>query len=382
MAHPIIRVPPYNLYLVGISTSIGNLPEGGSELREEYIVEQDGWVDPEEPTSTFARAYFPEQQDLAESLRIMLLPIWGMVYWQWNLSTSPMHWPMKLQRIDVTAEPAMAGKARVILYWRTMYTIDPCRIRAAAEGFPLFYDHYYLPMSVEYTPSGRDALIFRRDWTTPPLATLDISVSDIGGTAAILGSKDGFPIEVNQTKIRARLVKDSSVIKKIDAAVYFSLFTGKKNSDIFMGFPIGSLVCDGISIVDLSGEFYELVFDATFDQYYHHSQVATILADQLPATNSTGTELADVKWQRVKRDAVNFNEIFFQTALGTWPDHHRLYAEKGSWVIPCAPLEGDFRIYDPLNLAEYDTDGNVIGFGEVTTDTIVPDYTVSGRKAE
>lgn len=197
------------------------------------------------------------------------------------------------------------------------------------------YTALHLPTAVDVGSSTRTMALFRRNWTTPPIANIDKSGSDIGGDAAILGSKEPYDTVVSQARLRVRLVEDAEILPIDGVATFMALAVGKRNSDVFLGFPAQSLVLESFAINKLEGEFYEFTFDAVFDRYYEHDQVPEFDTDGLPKMNSTGTELSDVRWQRVERDTFDFNTLFSytDTDFGVNLDAIRQeMAEKGYWT--------------------------------------------------
>lgn len=193
----------------------------------------------------------------------------------------------------------------------------------------------HLPTTVDVGSSTRTMALFRRNWTTPPIATLDKSAADIGGDAAILGTKEPYDTVVSQARLRVRLVEDAEILPIDGVATIMALAVGKRNEEIFMGFPVQSLVLESFAINKLEGEFYEFTFDAVFDRYYEHDQIPEMDVDGQPKTNNTGTEFSDVRWQRVERETIDFNTFFAYTDanFGLTPDPIRQeIAEKGYWT--------------------------------------------------
>ena len=195
-------------------------------------------------------------------------------------------------------------KIRAQLRWSTLYVPDP---EDANTNI--------LPSSTEYTAVTRSTTIYRSGWSVTPPATADSSL-DVGGTS-IAGMDQGSPCQVAQVRIRMRFTQDASVVSMLNAATTLTTYIGTKNSAVFAGFAIGSLICDGVNIGDAGNEFYEVVFDFTFDAFYHHEQVATVDADGR-AKRTTAGALSEVKWKRLNRTATDFNNIYsLDTGLKT-----------------------------------------------------------------
>ena len=261
-----------------------------------------------------------------------ILPDIGMVYGTWNTSaTATGSWHEWARCRGYTINPLPDGRVQVVTQWTTQYTAVPDSVVAHLP-------EVILPASVEAQSGSRTMELYRTGWTTGALATVDKSGSDIGGTATAKGRK-GIPVEVPQMKIRVRLVKDATLTDITAAIVYFSLnMVGARHKDPvgsldFLGFPTGALWCEGINIVKLEGEFFEVIADFVFDKYYEHEQVPEFDAAGEPALDSTGTNLIDVRWDRLERDEFDFNEIFFHS-LSPWvvDQDQKDFALKGYWL--------------------------------------------------
>jgi hypothetical protein len=203
-------------------------------------------------------------------------------------------------------------KVRAQLRWSTLYAVDPEAPNSLV-----------LPSSAEYTAVTRSTTIYRSAWSVSPPAATDAS-SDIGGSS-LAGNDQGTPCQVAQVRIRMRFTQDASVVSMLTAATTLTTYIGTKNSASFAGFAANSLICEGVNIGDAGNEFYEVVFDFTFDAWYQHEQVATTDADGR-AKRTSGGALSEVKWKRLNRLTTDFNDIYsLDTALKT-------RTEKGWWL--------------------------------------------------
>lgn len=167
-----------------------------------------------------------------------------------------------------------------------------------------------LPSSTSYNAVTRMAKIYRRSWTTVPPPGADAS-SNIGGTA-VGDSGATITVHVPQVRMRVSLIGDASVVDMQTAMQNVIGFTGKINSHTFAGFPIGTVICEGVNIVQTTMPRFEVVADFLYDDWAHHEQVATNGADGRP--NWSGSNLADVRWVRSTRVSDNFNNLFASTA--------------------------------------------------------------------
>jgi hypothetical protein len=210
-------------------------------------------------------------------------------------------------------ETLPGGLVQITLNWSTRYIVDP--VTGNADQMPIV---------MEYGTRVRSTTIFRSGWSVSPPASLNASTTDIGGTS-LKSSDEGSTIDVAQCNVRLRAVQDATVTTTSAAASTLSSYVGKINSATFCGFAAYSLVCTGLSINKLEGEFYEVIFEFLFDQWYHHEQTATIAADGRPIRTSAG-ELSEVKWKRLARTSTDFNNIFGGDA------RLQLRAENGWWA--------------------------------------------------
>ena len=131
-------------------------------------------------------------------------------------------------------------------------------------------------------------------------------------------------VDVAQMKIRLKILLDTENQTPADMATNAATFVGKRNSDEFLGFAAGTLVCDSASVNQVDREFYEASMEYTWDEWSHHNQTP----DVTPAgeVKMSGGNVQTVYWKRVPRTAAAFNDIFGVTdAGGVW----RYMAENG-----------------------------------------------------
>lgn len=186
----------------------------------------------------------------------------------------------------------------------------------------------YLPCKVLSTVRNRSVLAYRSNpGMTSASAALDASTSDIGGAA--LGGGRGQQIEVKQVVLKLRMTIDCEIGgQDVDAITgIIQQYGGKKNSAQFLGYGAGQLVCEGGSLNHLEHEFYELVMDYLYDEWYHHEQVPQTGADGRPLMAANAP--SDVRFRRLARTGVDFNQIFPVSDLGR---SYKYQAFKGTWM--------------------------------------------------
>ena len=205
------------------------------------------------------------------------------------------------------------GKQVIVsIQYDTQYALDPCDDASL-----------YLPSSIAYQTVVRSTPVFRTGWATAPPAGSDAS-ADIGGTA-LGGGQVSTSQNVSQVRIKVSFMQDA-VNDAISSAVVLTNYADKLNSATFLGIAAGYLLCEGVNIVQNQHEFYTVQFDFLYDQWAHHSQVATLDGDgRIKLTSGNPDE---VKWKRVARSSTDFNNIYATDA--------RLQdiTEQGYW-LPC-----------------------------------------------
>lgn len=187
----------------------------------------------------------------------------------------------------------------------------------------------YLQAKVTPTTRTRNVLAFRSNpGMTSPSAALDASTSDIGGAA--LGSSRGQNVDIRQVALKLRLIVDNEIAgQDVDALTgIIQAYTGRKNSAAFLGYGTGQLVCEGGALNHIEHEFYELVMDYLWDEWYHHDQVPETGTDGRPLVAGTPQVPSDVRFRRLARAGVDFNEIFPVSDIGrSW----KYQCFKGVW---------------------------------------------------
>lgn len=185
-------------------------------------------------------------------------------------------------------------------------------------------DTAFLPARATFSIGTKEINVWRVN-PTAPSATVNVSASDIGGTAVVSGITP-MKQSVSTVKLRIRILIDSETQDIVAAASNISSFAGKRNTDTFMGFTTGKLVCTGGAVSHLEHEYFEASLEYEYDEYFEHVQVAEMAADGRPKGGATGPTV--VKWQRPVRTGDAFNNIFGSSEQGgVW----RYMCEKGRY---------------------------------------------------
>lgn len=202
----------------------------------------------------------------------------------------------------------------------TQYTINP------SSG--AFGSRWDLPFNVSFQTVQRSMMAYRQSWTTNPPAGADSTGSDIGGVP-FLSAQNGVAQTVAQTRLRLQFTQDAEVVSIVTAAANLTNYANKISNATFMGMASGYVICEGVSIVRTTHEYYLVSFDFLFDPYAHHSQVAELDGDGKVKTATVGgvaNAAADVRWKRLARTATDFNNIFAGDAT------LKALVEKGYWA--------------------------------------------------
>ena len=214
----------------------------------------------------------------------------------------------------------------VVATFDTMYFYTPANFTKMNKGGTVSFAPagVYVPARTVFQSSKRAANVWRGGWSTNPPAGSD-STSDIGGSMISAG-KTPTKIDVAQMKIRMKLLMDTESQTPADIAAVAAAYVGKRNSDTFLGFTAGTLVCDSANVQQVDSEFYELAMEYTYDEWYFHNQTPDV--DPAGAVKMSGNVVQTVYWKREPRTAVAFNDLFGSPATdqgGVW----RYMAENG-----------------------------------------------------
>lgn len=189
----------------------------------------------------------------------------------------------------------------------------------------------FLPCELLPVFQSRNIKLYRDNPSmTGPSPGLDISTSDIGGSEKLIDQ------DVRQVGMKLRMVFDCYETPILSSSVTTGMLDkvttllGMKNLYTYLGYGAGTLVATGAAINHLEGEFYELVLETLYDEYFHHSQYAASASDGRPDMTSSGgvAKYKTVKWARPVRTAVDFNTIWPSNDIGK---NQKYQAYTGRW---------------------------------------------------
>jgi hypothetical protein len=201
---------------------------------------------------------------------------------------------------DVQFVTQKTGEVLIEVTWSTLYSA-----RGSTLGSTALYN--VLPASMEYAGGTRTMKAWRQEWAEVPPETADTSL-EIGGLP-FFGKTNGVDILVPQVKIRLRFTLDATVTPMISQYAAVVAYLGKINTDVFLDFPAGSIICEGITMGKVQHEYYELIIELLYDAYNHHDQVPEVDPDDGVVLDGNG-EAESVYWQRIKRDGAPFNNLW------------------------------------------------------------------------
>ena len=264
-----------------------------------------------------------------------IIPAVGDLYINWDANSQKGMWQSlaRCRTIDFQTIDAV-GRVRVTILWTCMAATDPKTIFYLGQNpYDPTKNVNYLPASMEYQASLRTTKVYKVKWTTnPPTvnasnAPVDITTADIGGDT-VKDFTEGLEYIVPQNRLRLRIVRDGTVAKMVDQWDVVKTYIGKIHAGTankFFKFDPGTIVCEGVSMIKLDHEYYEVVFDFLWDGFHHHEQSVTLEAWGDPKLQGNTVTLERVDWQRTPREAADFNNIFTND-----PDL-KLIIERGYW---------------------------------------------------
>lgn len=256
-----------------------------------------------------------------------IIPAVGDPYSMWDPLTVKGIWQAlaRCRSVDFETADKTGNRAVVTIVWSTYAAVDPKTIYyLGTNPVDPAKNVTYLPARLEYQATLRAAKVFNTKTptaaltapptagTTSPWDPIDISPAHIGGST-VSDYNNGLMTEVSQVRVKLVIMRDASVAKMSDQWNVVKDYIGKihaKTADNFFNFAPGTIICEGVSMNKLDHEYYEVVFDFLWDEFYHHNQVPKLTADGQPILSGNTLQYQEVKWQRQARDGVNFNNIF------------------------------------------------------------------------
>lgn len=143
------------------------------------------------------------------------------------------------------------------------------------------------------------------------------AASDAGSALAASGYADteGKPRhrDIMQVKIELQLVLNTAY-PPAGYSGYPNManadnFLGKRNDAAWLGFPLGSVLVDGISVVPDRDEYIRLTYSLVYDPWFHMEQRPELDVDQNPEVNTSGN--ADpVNWYQPYPDTCDLSQAF------------------------------------------------------------------------
>lgn len=200
---------------------------------------------------------------------------------------------------------------------------NPQGIATPAGTIATKADGNYLPARATYSVKTRQTNLWRAVGTAPSATSDSVTTT----TGAYVGQGvTPIKVDVSQVAIRVQLLVDAESQPNTTTATVIAAYLGKRNSDVFMGFPIGSLVCVGGNLSHLEYEFYMVTLEYEYDEYFEHNQVCATNPDGKIAM--TAGNPTTVYWKRPTRSSVNFNDLWPAGAFG---EVQRYMAERGKY---------------------------------------------------
>lgn len=185
-------------------------------------------------------------------------------------------------------------------------------------------DGAYLPVKVNYQVKTRQSQVWKSGGTAPGATSDSVTIT----TGSFVGQGvTPQKVEVSQMAIRLQMVVDAESQPNTTTSTAIIGYIGKRNSDTFLGYTAGQLVCVGGSLTHMENEFFMVTLEYEYDEYFEHNQICEVNPDGKIKTTSTG-QPNTVYWKRPTRTSVNFNDIWPAGALGYV---QRYVAENGRY---------------------------------------------------
>lgn len=272
-------------------------------------IDADDALDPDQPSGAGLILPYALQDAQYQTTPYQPVPVVGQPYPPPGAGSST--WQETCLCRSVDASP-IAQHMDVVATYDTMYFYSKDVKKNVGGTISDATDAPYLPARATFSIGTKEINVWRVN-PTAPVATNNVSASDIGGTAVVSGIT---PIRqsVSTVKLRIRILIDAETQDIVAAASNISSFAGKRNNDTFMGFTAGKLVCTGGAVSHVSYEYFEASLEYEYDEYFENVQVPEMAADGRPKGGASGPTV--VKWQRPIRTGTNFNDIFGTSEQG------------------------------------------------------------------
>lgn len=333
MPHPEISTASFNGYYVDHLLSEGDMGETNL-VSETWIIEKK--VEGGNPIQGTVRFV---EDDFRLAINEGAMPYTGQRYVDWYPNTKL--WMQFSTLVKKELKFVSNGKVQATYTWFAPFHVST-KWWEQGPGPSTAVDIAY-DLTVDYSSSFRTVELFRQSFTgysmtaPNPTWTDAVSPADIGGLAIVPG-RQGVPFQVPVRRIRVRRVLDFKYIPQAQVETIFNAYLNTYNSHAFMagtvpmsnpagganlsvvlaGYPIGTVLCEGVNIVKTTGQYSEAIFDFVHEPYYHFfDQIPQADPDGEPQLQEgvgpwAGTEqFKDVRWRRQNRFTKNFNDVFF-----------------------------------------------------------------------
>lgn len=308
-------------YIVDCQVQQG-APFEKSTIVERYrCIDADDAPNPDQPSGGGLVLPYALQDGQYQTVPYQAVPVVGQPYPAPVAGSST--WQETALCRSIQATP-IAQHMDVVATYDTMYFYSKDVKKNVSGTVSDAVDAPYLPSRATFSIGTKDINVWRVN-ATAPVATNNVSASDIGGTAVVSGITP-MKQSVSTVKLRIRILIDSETQDIVAAASNISSFAGKRNTDTFMGFTTGKLVCTGGAVTHLEHEYFEASLEYEYDEYFENVQVPEMASDGRPKGGASGPTV--VKWQRPVRTGANFNDIFGSSEQGgVW----RYMCEEGRY---------------------------------------------------
>ncbi len=296
-------------FIVDCQVSQGAFFDKSTMVERYRCIDADDVPNPDQPSGAGLVLPYALQDGQYQTTPYQAVPVVGQAYPA--PGTGSATWQETALCRSLQATP-IAQHMDVVATYDTMYFYSKDVKKNVGGTVSDATDAPYLPARATFSIGTKEINVWRVN-PTAPSATVNVSASDIGGTAVVSGIT---PIKatVATVKLRIRILIDSETQDIVAAASNISSFAGKRNTDTFMGFTAGKLVCTGGAVSHVEYEYFEASLEYEYDEYFENVQVPEMASDGRPKGGATGPTV--VKWQRPVRTGAAFNDIFGSSEQG------------------------------------------------------------------
>ncbi len=239
-----------------------------------------------------------------------------------TFSTATVRQTLRFRRFQVSEK---AGTLTVVASASTRYCFDPDYPTGGTPG------GVWLPVLGAFVSGQMQVKVYRElSGATYPADPFSLPGTDIGSTSI---DERGEPrdVLVPGGELVVTTTLDTYQVSKGVTWTDAQAFVGYLNSQPFLGWPKGTLLCTEYADPHIEDEYFESTLRFRYSPIYHLEQLADLDPNGGVKLDSDG-RATSVKWGRGDSSSVDFNAIW--GTPGALADFRKHRAEKGQYVYP------------------------------------------------